>query len=555
MAVAEKKKQDSRKISLKALRGVKGAGGGRMDAIPMPALWRGTSVQVCGLNPFSTGNPVPMVGVPLGKRMSDGQMQTVCFDPIAWFERAGILNNPSMSVFGIPGIGKSSLIRHIATGLAGYGTHTMVLNDQKPDYADLVDALGGQVISLAPGVAGLNPLDTGIISEAAERLEAAGRTDLASQMRESGHAQRKNMLELLVRLALRRDLLPREENTLNAAIMWWEQNNTDVKAQPLLRDILAILREAPPLLHEAALTHGDTKMYRQMLIDVESALMTLDGSMFGGIFSQPTSHPMRLDRSVAFDISGLPKKQGNLLAAVTLACWTYGFGNIEAQQVLADAGLEPRGRFFVVLDEMWQTLRAGLGVVDYVDSLTRLNRTQGVALAMCTHTPSDYDAIADAEDRAKALGLADRSGCLVLGGLSTKDVEKLEKTQVKFSQKEKDLLARWSGPAPVNVDGKKGTPPGRGRFLIKIGMEPGIDVEVVLTDVEIAVNDTNKRWANSTTTTAKQTSQETPTADTGEVSRPFVVIDEEEILGQHRSNTSGTRVQLRRAEKEARWSS
>jgi hypothetical protein len=37
-------------------------------------------------------------------------------------------------------------------------------------------------------------------------------------------------------------------------------------------------------------------------------------------------------------------------------------------------------------------------------------------------------------------------------------------------------------------------PPGRGKFLIKVGGRPGIPVEVVLTEAEHAVNDTNKQW-------------------------------------------------------------
>ena len=40
---------------------------------------------------------------------------------------------------------------------------------------------------------------------------------------------------------------------------------------------------------------------------------------------------------------------------------SYGFGAINIANVLADAGLEPRRHYFIVLDELWRALRAGRG--------------------------------------------------------------------------------------------------------------------------------------------------------------------------------------------------
>ncbi len=72
-----------------------------------------------------------------------------------------------------------------------------------------------------------------------------------------------------------------------------------------------------------------------------------------------------------------------------LACWSQGFGTVNVASALADAGLEPRRHYLVVMDELWRALRVGKGIVDRVDSLTRLNRQRGVGLAMITHTMSD----------------------------------------------------------------------------------------------------------------------------------------------------------------------
>ena len=42
--------------------------------------------------------------------------------------------------------------------------------------------------------------------------------------------------------------------------------------------------------------------------------------------------------------------------------------------------------------------------------------------------------------------------------------------------------------------GREAAPPGRGKFLVKVGGRPGIPVEVHLTDAERTINDTNKLW-------------------------------------------------------------
>ena len=58
---------------------------GRSVYLQPPAEWRGTSVQACGLWPFSVGAGAPLIGAPLGKHLLTGA--TVCGDPISWFQR------------------------------------------------------------------------------------------------------------------------------------------------------------------------------------------------------------------------------------------------------------------------------------------------------------------------------------------------------------------------------------------------------------------------------------------------------------------------------------
>ena len=76
---------------------------------------------------------------------------TVCADPISWFQDAGLISNPSVFVLGLPGLGKSALVRRMAAGGAGLGALPLILGDLKPYYVDMICALGGQVITLGRG--------------------------------------------------------------------------------------------------------------------------------------------------------------------------------------------------------------------------------------------------------------------------------------------------------------------------------------------------------------------------------------------------------------------
>ena len=133
-----------------------GRGRGPAGYVQAADEWRGTTVQVCGLWPFAAGTGSPMVGVPIGRKVVSGC--TLCCDPVSWFQRGNLISQPSMFVLGRPGLGKSTIVRRMALGLAGYGVQPMVLGDLRPDYVDLIEALGGQVLRLGPGRGSLNVL-------------------------------------------------------------------------------------------------------------------------------------------------------------------------------------------------------------------------------------------------------------------------------------------------------------------------------------------------------------------------------------------------------------
>ncbi len=471
-------------------RGWPGRGGGAATLVQAPDEWRATTVQACGLWPFAAGTGTPMIGVPLGRNLLSGA--TLCCDPVSWFQRAGLISSPSVFVLGRPGLGKSTVVRRMALGLTAHGVLPLVLGDLKPDYIDLVEALGGQVVTLGRGRGHLNVLDPGEAAAAARRLTG----DARSQLLADAHGRRHAIVCALITVMRSTPPTDREETVLDRALRVLDDTHDSARlGAPTLRHLLEVLRAAPEDVRAAALDRGDRARYDDVTEDLEATLVGLTGGgRLGRIFAEPTTTPMRRDVPVAFDVSSIDDAQTDLQAAVLLACWSYGFGAVSVAHALADAGLEPRRHYFVVLDELWRALRAGRGMVDRIDALTRLNRQRGVGMAMVSHTMSDLLALPAEEDRMKARGFVERSGMVICGGLPSAEMPMLT-SAVPLSMAEQELLIGWQDPPAWDPGaGAEAEPPGRGRFLVKVGGRPGIPVQVALTSVERELNDTNRIW-------------------------------------------------------------
>ena len=461
---------------------------GRMMRVPQLPVWRGTSVQVCGLYPFCSGTSAPMIGVPLGLNLRT--VSTVCCDPISWFERASLISNPSVFCLANPGTGKSTLIRRMALGLAGQGTVPLVLGDTKPDYVDLVAALDGQVVSIGAGKDLINPLDTGGAMQAARRIGGQEGALLAGEAR----ARQVQMVCALIELVRRGGIGDRDESILSEALRVFDENNPG--KIPVIGDVLEVIRAMPPALDDVALSRGDRSRYEETTEALEASLTALTVGRWGQVFGQATTTAMRLDRPVVFDVSDLDRAAQDIQGAVLLTCWSYGFAQVNVAQALANAGLTPRRHFFIVMDELWRILRAGVGMVNRIDELTRLNRARGVGQAMITHTLNDLEALPNPEDVAKAKGFVARSGMVLCGGLSAEETEKVARV-IPLSSQEKAMLISWQSPPSWQITaGEKQAPPGQGKFLIKVAERPGIPIKVQLTNRELALNDTNQLWAN-----------------------------------------------------------
>ncbi|WP_432623914.1 ATPase [Bifidobacterium sp.] len=468
-------------------RGWRCAAGGWEDTIQQPPEWRGSTVQVCGLWPFAVGAGTPMVGVPMGRHLFTGS--TLCCDPISWFTRAHLISNPSAFVLGKPGLGKSTVVRRWAVGLNGYGVIPMFLGDVKAEHIDVVRALGGQVIPLGYRRGSINVLDPGGALSSLNRLSGAKRKELAAII----HSRRRNMIGGLIAIVRGSQPSDRETTIIDRALRVLD-DRFGIQP-PVMADLLQVVRDAPDQLRAVALDRGDMDRYRQIVENLEVSLIALAGSgTFGDLFSQQTSETMRPDRPVVFDISAIGESDGTVRAAALLACWDAGFCTVDAAHILAEAGLEPMRHYFIVMDELWQALRSGTGMVDRVDAVTRLNRSFGVGQVLISHTMSDLMSLPTEMDRMKAQGFVERSGMVVCGGLPSKEMPLLDQA-VTLSRREQQLLESWQDPPAWDSRlGGEAEPPGRGKFLVKVGGRPGIPFHLDLTDAERHINDTNRLW-------------------------------------------------------------
>ncbi len=289
------------------------------------------------------------------------------------------------------------------------------------------------------------------------------------------------MLSALLGLNRAAPVTDGEEAILAAALVVLDEHHRPGEATII--ELAQVLEDAPAPVQAAVLARGNMDIYRTAVDPLQRSLAALCDGALGDTFAHRTSTRIELDRPLCIDISGISEADAKLQAAVLLACWGEGFGAIAAAQALADAGLEPQRHWFIILDELWRVLRAGKGLVDRVDALTRLNRTQGVGMALVTHTLADLLALPDAADRMKAKGFAERAGFTITAGLPAAELPALEEI-IRLSQRERDLVTQWSTPPAWNPDaGTQAEPPGLGRFLIKVGGRPGIAIRGELTDI------------------------------------------------------------------------
>lgn len=485
-------------------RGYAGPGGGRANVVGRPVEYRATTAQVAGLWPWSVGAGAPLIGTPLGSHLHTGA--PVCFDPMNWFMRGSFITAPSLFVLGLNGFGKSSLVRRIVLGGIAQGITPLILADVKPDYRKMVELVGGQVIDLGYGHGKLNPLAAGVLGAVVPRLDEFPALQL--QVLQDIRARQVTLIAGLVELVRGARVRDYEETLIATAlrILYQPGSGYTPDKPPIMENLLeVIVAGGEELMLDAGA--DDPAEYQVAIKGLRRSLRALTQGPFGAIFNGQTSVPIDTGSvAVCIDVSHIPTGDKKLKAAVMLACWADGFASVEAAHVLADAGLGPQRYFQVVMDELWQVLGLGDFMVDRVDELTRLQRSIATALIMISHTIKDLQSLGTEAAIAKALGFLERARAKIFGALPAEEVKRLDST-VPFTATEADMVTSWSAPQALTGEALRPgqirpTPPGTGKFLLKIGEDrrPGIPFQMEFTESEKAsgIHDTNQRFSEFT---------------------------------------------------------
>jgi len=485
------------------VRGPRGRGGGRWAHMSPMVWWRGTVDQWAGaLFPWMLGSGVPMQGVPIGKVTRKGRAgtnnkgATLCCDPYSWYHLAKLISNPSAFVLGLPGLGKSTLVRKWVLGLDYFGVVSLVLGDLKGEYVDLIRQLGGQVIPIGRARGHINVLDMGSTLDACRRLREAGFHQEAEELLAVSRGRRQAAVETL--LTLHRSTPLRDKEVLLVAAALRELDSRITDRVPIIEDLWDLVETPTATMHAAAQSYDDLAQYRAVAGDLLSNLQSLaNGYGLGEVFSQETTVRFRVDTHAVFDVSALDDTDTRLRAAALMLSWAIGFGEVAVANTLAAVGLAEQRNYHIVVDELWRALRAAEGLPDLADGLTRLNRDKGVVTTFVSHSMDDLAAVQTRADVAKARGILDRCGMVVAFGLRGSEMPALSEA-VHLTQVERETLTRWTAPPTWSPQvGKNAQWPGRGLCLVKVGERPGIPVQIELTELEKPYSDTAKKWLDA----------------------------------------------------------
>jgi hypothetical protein len=132
----------------------------------------------------------------------------------------------------------SALAKRLVTGAVARGETVLVLGDPRPDYSELTERFGGQVIRVGRGMARLNPLDSGPLGSVLPHLPAAE----ASSVRHEVRARRLSLLMALCTLIRTQPLGNAEEVMLGKAVDLLDERT---RRQVTVPDVLRVIEEGP----------------------------------------------------------------------------------------------------------------------------------------------------------------------------------------------------------------------------------------------------------------------------------------------------------------------
>lgn len=501
--------------------GFRGLGGGRWARAPAPPAWYGASVQACGIYPFGAGTARPTSGAPLGRDQHSNT--AVAFDHHSLY-MDGVISSPSMMLFGINGVGKSSTAQTIMLGMMGRGIVPAVFNPlKKGEHTPLVERAGGSVFEFGPTARHqLNLLSLGPLGRAAGKVGGVQ----GEELRRLAAWKIVQQTQIALRVS-RGDILTDAEDHVVEALV--DDILTRLQ-RPVTGDLIGAYQS--PSDHVLARTgHPTVASFHDRYASLGESIRALLGGDLGRLLGGTSS--VELDPGnrggFCFDTSSIPSTAAKLLSTAMLMSWSMGMDAIdahwelakyEAAQAEAAAAAGERytpkvtwSGYSTLMDEFWYPIRSTPGIVDLVDALSRSNRSVGTAEMKITHSPKDMLSLPNADDREKARGLAERSGLLGLMALTRADLEELSKVKALTSREIDEAAGfnaapAWSKlPAAGRVDrDEQAPPPGAGKVLFKVEGRAGISVQMVRTATQKSLHITDQRFREQRRATTERMS-------------------------------------------------
>jgi type IV secretory pathway VirB4 component len=407
---------------------------------------------------------MPAVGAPIGFDVFS--KSTFSSHPVEWVDR-GVITNPNLYITGLPGSGKSGLIKQHVVRLAAFGTRSLILGDIKGEYNRLAEWLGVTPIILGPGSPHrLNPLDGGPLA-ANLPADASARAERLGEV----HRRRLLLLKTLMTYRLGRDLRPLEEAAVGMALRRATGEDRGGRlGNPLVRDVLERLWALDGTDAAELQLQSRSRLLAEVR-EVGTALRNLLEDTLAGLFDGPTSAPLDFAAPIqTVDVSRLEGRGDEALALVLSCLSSWG------QAAIDDPGRSPgEPPRMVVRDELWRSMRYAT-LVRKLDADLRLSRAQGTIQIMATHRLADAEAAAEA---AVARHLV--ASCAVHVMLA-QDVGQLRALadEVALTEAERQMIASWNA---AHI----------GRGLWHIGQGRAYVVQGVLSRTERELFFTNER--------------------------------------------------------------
>lgn len=415
---------------------------------------RATTAHTCALGLFDSTSPLLTRGVPIGDVLSGGGL--FVYDPFELYAQQDLtgVSDPNMTVLGLLGKRKSTLIKCYLLRQLGLGRSVCVV-DVKPlrgelppggEYSRLARMVGGSVIRLAPGSGvRLNPL--------------------------VDPEDRHRLLRAVARAVLPRPLSEREPGLLGVALDWVARDGRE----PTIPQVVSALFS--PSEEMAAQVVTTPEAFAAEARDVAMALRQLCEGDLAGMFDGPTSPGIDFDaQMVVLDLSATYHSES---VGILMSCGTALMQAARARRLrAAEQAGEPPPKTILVLDEAWRVFSVP-GIGEWLTSQYKISRAEGQQNIMVMHRFSDLSAAGDDGSRVEKLakGLVQDCQTFVVFRLDGDELEEAARI-LSLSDTERDRIGHLQA----------------GQALWKVGAHRQI-VQTAVSSIEMALVNTDAAMA------------------------------------------------------------